>query len=208
MPGARRSQAERSGATSAELVRAAAELLREVGYAGATTALIARRAGVTTGALHHHFPTKDDLMLGVLDRSADRVLAEVERAPSLGRDGRLDVAALVRHLWEVYGDPVDWAVWEIIIGTRADAAFHRRVVEHRADTMRRVLPAWIARHAEAGAGRDELGMLFEFVLIAIRGLGLERFLDQDPTYFDRQLDLLADLVGRRLAALPRPGGSA
>lgn len=205
MPDARRTQANRSSATSADLIRAAEQLLAEVGYAGTTTALIARRAGVTTGALHHHFPTKDALMLGVLDRSADRVLAQIERHLPFGRDGWDDVAGLVRHLWDVYGDPDYWAVWEIIIGTRADAAFHRLVVQHRSDTMRRVLPSWVERHGAAKPSRSELGLLFEFVLIAIRGLGLERFLDQDQRYFDRQLDLLADLVARRLA-VPRTEG--
>ncbi len=71
----RRRQVDRRRETQAQLIGAATELLRSVGYAGTTTALIAKQAGVTTGALHHHFASKDDLMLSVLDRSSARVLA-------------------------------------------------------------------------------------------------------------------------------------
>ncbi|HEY9346349.1 MAG TPA: TetR/AcrR family transcriptional regulator [Inquilinus sp.] len=201
MAQARRRQVDRSSETQALLLHAAAELLQEVGFAGATTALIARRAGVTTGALHHHFAAKDDLMLGVLDRMTERVLHRIEQQDHVTPDGRIDVSSLVAHLWEIYGDPEYWAIWEIIISTRADAAFHRKVVAHRQETMRRVLPPWIERHALSEPRRPELAGLFEFMLIAIRGLSLERFLDKDAAYFERNLALLAELVDRKLTTL-------
>lgn len=138
-------------------------------------------------------------MLSVLDRSSERVLQRLERQDPVKADGRIDVESLVAHLWEVYGDLEYWAIWEIIIGTRADEAFHRRVVDHRLETMRGMLHPWIERHVLADATQPEMQALFEFMLIAIRGLSLERFLDKDEAYFKRNLKLLAEMVSRRLA---------
>jgi AcrR family transcriptional regulator len=198
----RRKQVDRSAETRALLISAATDLLRTIGFAGTSTALIAKRAHLTTGALHHHFATKEDLMLSVLDRSSERVLQRLEQQGHLTASGRIDVQSMVAHLWEVYGDPDYWAIWEIIIGTRADAAFHRRVVDHRLETMRTVLHPWVRRHVlDDPAGPDMLA-LFEFMLVAIRGLSLERFLDKDEAYFERNLDLLAEMVSRRLAEPP------
>lgn len=45
--------------TRRALVRAAAEVFAEDGYALASLPVISRRAGVSTGALHFHFPSKD-----------------------------------------------------------------------------------------------------------------------------------------------------
>ena len=198
----RRKQADRSAETRTLLVSAAIDLLRTIGFAGTSTALIAKRAHLTTGALHHHFATKEDLMLSVLDRSSERVLQRLESQDHVKADGRIDVENLVAHLWEVYGDPDYWAIWEIIIGTRADEAFHRRVVDHRLKTMRGMLHPWIERHVLADAAEPEMQALFEFMLVAIRGLSLERFLDKDEAYFDRNLGLLAEMVSRRLAEPP------
>ena len=198
----RRKQVDRSAETRTLLIGAAIDLLRTIGFAGTSTALIAKRAHLTTGALHHHFPTKEDLMLSVLDRSSERVLQRLEQQDHLGADGRIDVESLVAHLWEVYGDPSYWAIWEIIIGTRADEAFHRRVVDHRLETMRGMLHPWIERHVLADAAEPGMQALFEFMLVAIRGLSLERFLDKDEAYFNRNLSLLAEMVGRRLAEAP------
>jgi len=200
--GIRRKQVDRRTETRALLLGAATDLLRTNGFSGTSTALIAKGANLTTGALHHHFASKEDLMLGVLDRSSERVLQRLEQQDHLTATGRIDVKSLVAHLWEIYGDPDYWAIWEIIIGTRADERFHRRIVEHRLETMRSVLHPWIRRHVLASTAEPDMLALFEFMLVAIRGLSLERFLDKDQAYFERNLDLLAEMVGQRLAGYP------
>jgi AcrR family transcriptional regulator len=202
----RRTQVDRSTETRALLIHAAIELLQTVGFAGTTTALIAKHAGVTTGALHHHFVTKDDLMLGVLGEMTERVRGRLDQQDRLAVDGRLDATRIVTYLWEVYGDPEYWAIWEIIIGTRADAAFHHRVVTHRLNTMRTVIHPWVERHVLSDG--EATIALFEFTLIAIRGLGLERFLDKDTAYFEHNLRLLAEMVGEKLAQLAAVAATA
>ena len=198
----RKSQVDRSAETRAVLVKAAISLLCTVGYGGTTTALIAKKAGVTTGALHHHFPTKDELMFAVLDHANARLQARLEAGGVLSDPTH--VRALVDHLWQVYGHPEYWAVWEIIIGTRADAIFHRRVIEHRNEFIRTVLQPWIKGLNVAPEHMPHVLETFEFLLISIRGLSLERFLDKDDAYFRRHLALLADSVSRRFDVLRRP----
>src|SRR5258708_34641176 len=58
----RRTQAERREATRTALLDAAIDCLVEDGYANTTTRAIAKRAGVTPGALQHHFSSKAELL--------------------------------------------------------------------------------------------------------------------------------------------------
>jgi AcrR family transcriptional regulator len=79
-------QAARSASTRTKLLRAARVLFARKGYAGVGTEEIARRAGVTRGALYHQFPAKEDLFLAVYE--------QVERELTEGVDGLLgDVAS-------------------------------------------------------------------------------------------------------------------
>ncbi|MGW2858753.1 TetR/AcrR family transcriptional regulator [Streptomyces sp. SDr-06] len=62
----RRSNAERTEATRAQLTRTARELFSERGYSSTTIAEIAERCGLTTGALYHHWAGKEALLVDVV----------------------------------------------------------------------------------------------------------------------------------------------
>ena len=56
----------RSEERRAEIVRAALEVIAERGYRGASLADLSERVGLTQQGLMHHFPTKDALLVAVL----------------------------------------------------------------------------------------------------------------------------------------------
>ena len=72
-----RTQAERRDATRAALVAAARPLFAERGYADVGTEEIVRAAGVTRGALYHHFAGKEDLFLAVFEHVEDELLEQI-----------------------------------------------------------------------------------------------------------------------------------
>jgi AcrR family transcriptional regulator len=81
----RRTQAERRATTRRALLDAARSLFAERGYHGAAAEEIVRRAGLTRGALYHHFRDKKDLFRAVVDEmegEIDERIEEAERAQS------------------------------------------------------------------------------------------------------------------------------
>ncbi|MGE0500020.1 MAG: TetR/AcrR family transcriptional regulator [Rhizobiaceae bacterium] len=77
---ARRTNRERTEATTAHLVESARKLFVEKGYAETATPDIVAAAGVTRGALYHHFADKQDLFRAVVEREAAAVAAAIEGA--------------------------------------------------------------------------------------------------------------------------------
>jgi AcrR family transcriptional regulator len=65
------------------IVRSALDLLAEGGYAAASVQAVARRAGVATGTVYRHFPSKADLVAEVFRRASQR---EVDTLTSVGAD--------------------------------------------------------------------------------------------------------------------------
>ena len=82
----RRTQAERRETTRAALLAAARELFAEKGYAGAGREEIASRAGVTRGALYHHFANKLDVFRAVVEELEQEVMGAVAEAAMAGAD--------------------------------------------------------------------------------------------------------------------------
>lgn len=64
---------ERAARTREVLVRAAAEVFVEEGFATASIGAISKRAGVSAGGLHFHFGSKTALAEAVVDRAAASV---------------------------------------------------------------------------------------------------------------------------------------
>ena len=77
----RRSHAERTAATRRKVIDAVLEAIGEVGYQRTTGTEIARRAGVSWGAVQHHFGDKNGILAAALEESYHRFEAALGEAP-------------------------------------------------------------------------------------------------------------------------------
>ncbi len=81
-----RTQAQRSEQTRGALIAAARRLFADRGYAEVGTEEIVREAGVTRGALYHHFDGKRDLMRAVYEQLETELSAEFGTRITPGAD--------------------------------------------------------------------------------------------------------------------------
>lgn len=94
MTGQRRTQAARSAATRDALVAAARTLFAARGYAEVGTEEIVRAAGVTRGALYHHFADKTELFAAAFESVEVGVAARI--ATAVSESGETDPIAVMR----------------------------------------------------------------------------------------------------------------
>lgn len=87
----RRTNKERSESMRQALIDAARSLFVEKGYAETATPEIVSVAGVTRGALYHHFEDKKALFRTVVEREAADVAAEIDAAAPPGGDPRASI---------------------------------------------------------------------------------------------------------------------
>jgi AcrR family transcriptional regulator len=73
-----RTNRERTEQTQQALIAAARRLFVDKGYAETATPDIVSAAGVTRGALYHHFEDKRALFRAVIEQEAERVAEEIE----------------------------------------------------------------------------------------------------------------------------------
>jgi len=89
----RRSQADRSRSTRGALAAAARALFAERGYADVPAEEIVAAAGVTRGALYHHFTDKQGLFRAVFEELEGEVTAEIATAIAAAPDQPAAMAA-------------------------------------------------------------------------------------------------------------------
>ncbi|HEX2105377.1 MAG TPA: TetR/AcrR family transcriptional regulator [Solirubrobacteraceae bacterium] len=111
----------RRAATRERLVAAARELIALGGYREAPVAAVAARAGVATGTVYRHFPSKGDLFAEVFrhvsQREVDAARAAAAAEPTATRRLRAAIETFARRAlrarrqaWALLAEPVDPAV--------------------------------------------------------------------------------------------------
>jgi AcrR family transcriptional regulator len=197
----RRSHEQRSAETQSALVEAAIAMLREVGYAGVTTAAVARRAGCTTGAMHHHFGSKEELMLAVLTRLSlefEALYPAFKLLADLPLSRRCE--KVVEMLADYYIGARYVAIWELYVGTRCERSLNELCVKNRKRVISKLESVWLQIFADVAATRADLVALLRFTLTFLRSLGLDHTLGTDSGATAAQREILRAILMERISA--------
>jgi AcrR family transcriptional regulator len=192
----RRTQGQRREATRTALIAAARDLFAARGYAAVGTEEIVRRAGVTRGALYHHFPAKPDLFRAVYERVerelTERIVTEVPLVgdpvavlrggaavfldaclePEVQRIALLDAPAVLgyqawREIGGRYGLGLIQAALQSAIDVGAIPAQPARPLAHVLLGALDEAALFIARADDVAAARREVGETIDFLLAAL-----------------------------------------
>lgn len=199
---ARRTQSERREETRRKLIEGMISALLEVGYARATTSEIARCAGITTGALQHHFETKDELLVAVVEHQFEAVREELEGFLQEFRSGNGSWRDFLRLLNSIYAGRRYLAVWEVLLGTRSDSHLNKILMQHRIGSFAVLERIWFEVFAEEPDKPDQaLSDLMHFTLAEMRGRIFYDVLARDAQFNERQQALLEEVIEAQIAQL-------
>ena len=184
----RRTQQERRASTRAALLAAAADAVVDTGPSTGV-AEIARRAGVSTGALQHHFDAKADLLVAVVEVGWNDL---VERSMSVARAvAPADrVAALVASMWAAFQHPLCRAAFTISSDPNLDADVAARIVPVFGDARARLDRLWLDVFADLELPGERVVSARRFARSHLVGMVVQRQLataEPDP---DEELALL------------------
>jgi AcrR family transcriptional regulator len=203
----RRSQAERSAITRASLLEATEACLIEAGFAGTTTTEVAHRAGVSLGALLHHFPTKVDLLIAAVRRAFDARLSEYRKAVADLPEGSDRIDAGVDLLWSAYTGPTFVACLELCTAARTDPGLVEEVGRLNDWFIAESRVLFLEQFSDTPAiGEEALRIGHFFTLVVMDGLALHKLFpgtdNADPLSV---LAILKNLGHQLLGAPPDEG---
>jgi AcrR family transcriptional regulator len=195
----RRPQQDRSRATRQRLLSASVDCMADLGWAGTTVGLVAERAGVSRGAAQHHFPTREDLVAGMVEHMSEVRTAEIEAVSGSLRGGRRRTEAVLTALVGLYNGPLFRAALHLWVAAAADEALRERIgpLEARLGRQAHGMAVDLLRVDESVSGAREL---VQATLDMARGLGLAALLRDDGARRSRVLRQWARTLDQALPA--------
>jgi AcrR family transcriptional regulator len=189
-----------------DIVHVAYRLIAERGLEGLRFADVARQAGINNGTLLYYFDSKDALIRAV---GAFMVEHFSQSAAPFNPTAPPDPVAAIRWEFTDAGehlqDQASVVYTELLARAQRDASV--------AALLRDIDAAWhgwlssiLERGRQSGAIRADLdvGLVATTIMTAIRGVGVQAMIAEDPASVKPVVQVLADLVESWIARLPAP----
>ncbi|GAA2091784.1 TetR/AcrR family transcriptional regulator [Aeromicrobium tamlense] len=180
--------------TRERLLDATVECLVTYGYAGTTTQRIQDAAGLSRGALLHHFGSKSELLVAAIHHVADQRFAMISSTLEELEDGPGSLRLLVEAIREAMTGPYFQAALELWSASRTDEQLRAALLpaERRLGSALRDL---FRRHAGI-EDPDEEALAFESLMALVRGLEVTRNMRSTSDMADRVVAAWLDSVER------------
>ncbi|MGI9414079.1 MAG: TetR/AcrR family transcriptional regulator, partial [Hyphomicrobiales bacterium] len=189
-----------------KICEAVIECLDAFGYAETSINRVQERARVSRGALTHHFPSKEELMVATVER-----LLEPVRGPA-GRKGAKPQSGwgvtksggverdLIR-LWDrVVNTKEGRALVEILVAARTDRQLHTRIspkLSHYNDEFNREV---LKLYRSDALDDDDVVELWTICRVFLRGLHIQERFETKPGRTSNIMKRFAQIIGPHLSA--------
>jgi len=160
-------QGQKSAMTRATILEAAIQCFVKSGYKNTTTSRIADEAGVSRGAMLHHFPSRDAVIEGAVYYLQEKrlqeykaIISKVHPTPQNGVTSAI-VKDAIRATWKYFNLPSFFAYHELLVASRTDPELKKifypqqKVFEQQfLETVKSIYPLWGNKSQALELGSD------------------------------------------------------
>lgn len=199
MPTPRQPQQERSVLTRQRILEAAAAVLADRGWSAASVSDVTKRAGVTRGAVQHHFADRDGMLTAAIEHLLDTRIDEFHAVAGELTGGAGRTMAVVRTIVEFHQGETFAATLQLCVAAAADPELRPRVAAMEAQMGAKVF--WTTIELLGLDGTDpEVRTTIQAFLDSARGLGLAGFIGEDTLRRERVTARWAQMIDQLLPA--------
>ena len=198
-----RTQKQRSDETRRTVLDATVASLMDLGFAKTTTLEVQRRAGVSRGALLHHFPAKAELLVAAVRHLAQLRGRELNELAARLPQGGARVEAAIDLLWESFSGPLFKVAMELRAAARTDPEFRDVLVEVERELRSRIIDQSRRLFGAEVASRPQFEDALDLTLHIMMGVAMSATLHGEERRIVELIDLWKSLFPTLLE--PRVG---
>ncbi|MBF22482.1 MAG: TetR family transcriptional regulator [Pusillimonas sp.] len=201
----RRTQEVRSREAKEKLLKATIDVLMRRGYSGLTTKEVATSAGLSNGALVHHYASKAELVIAATAAVYDECIERGQRVARTPEAIKNPIEGFMTDCLSVYFDWPYLAAIEIIVAARTDPQLMERIIPVMQNYRATTNTLWLKVFREAGYTPNQAKTILNLTLNMVRGLAVHRLWQQDQEYFDHYLKEWVKTIKNQFPLKRAPG---
>ncbi|MEX3785736.1 TetR/AcrR family transcriptional regulator [Paraburkholderia sp. BR14374] len=178
-------------------MEAAVQCLIDIGYTQTTTEKIASMAGVSRGAMTHHFKSRAEVFEAVANYIVEQRAIEYEKAisriemPSSGKPDLKAMRATISALQKYYAVPTFIAYRELLLSARSDKDLHRILVPLSKSLDEKISTSLVNKFPIWSEFKETSEVLRDLILHTLQGIAFDYVAPLSGSRLQNLLDLLA-----------------
>ncbi len=188
----RRVKRQNAATARAHLVEATIKCLNKYGYSETTINRIQKEAGISRGALTHHFPNKEDLIVATIAQ-----LLSVTLRPALPskKTRRTDIHADIHYIATTHTRSfLGHALVEVLVAIRTDKTLHLRVQAELQKWNDDIDKAILGYYKSTHHDDEDVILLWTIARTFLRGLVLQEGFTPDRDRIEKIIRRFSELL--------------
>lgn len=194
--GHRKTQQERTADTTLRLLNATIDLLHDRGLYRMSTSDIAEAAGVSRGALTHHFNSKEEIIAAAVSHQLRNATAGLHKMAEGIRQSGGTSDKIVDYLWRMMNDRLFYVTMEYLPEARHNKEFRTAIIPVVKEFHAGLNSVWAELAGQGGVEVEHALVLMNATMCLIRGMIAQSATRDDPAYFDALLDFWKEQMRR------------
>lgn len=184
----RRTQESRTNIAKESLLRATVDVLVERGYAGLTTKEVSTRAGLSSGALVHHFASKAELVVAGTAFVYDEMIKRTQESVQSEEAKKDPLRAFIKDCSRIYFDWPFLAALEVVVFARTSNDLMPQVQPFMGRYRKITNETWHQTFIEFGYSDRQALVLINITLNMIRGMAVNNIWAHDMKLYHHLIE--------------------
>lgn len=180
-------QEMRSARTRGKILKATLDSIYEDGFNKASTNEIARRAGVSRGALLHHYPIKELLIADAVEFLLTTEIEDIRRVAGAYASKQLSIDDFLDDLWRRFSGRLFMITVEFLASARTDDKLRDAIGPVSLRFHQSLNEIWSTFFANKSIPPHKVQVLLNATTCLMRGMGIQTIFRDDKDYYQGML---------------------
>ncbi len=168
-------QPAKSMATRKKILDSTVSCLSEFGVQNTTLAKISRNAGLTWGAVQHHFSSKVDVLQAMATREFGKFEKKFDGFELKEKDLLKRVSKFIDMAWSIYSSPSYKALLELLVSLRVGDELYDVIYKITREVTPTVDHIWFETFKDTALTKEEQSQICGMAFATLRGLSVALF---------------------------------
>ena len=182
-------QEMKSARTQTKIMIATLDCIYEIGLHKTSTIKITKKAGVSRGALLHHFPNKEILVSSAVNYLLETEIADIRKVADAYAHEEMTIDDFIDNLWERFSGRLFMITMDFLSVARTDDKLRDAISPISLKFHASLNEIWTQFFTPRGVAEEQVRALLNATLAMLRGMGVQTITRDDKEFYDGMISV-------------------